>query len=768
MIDRTPAVSTWLDQEHFRFRRRPETVPIEGEITLTSDWGCRLEAPETKLTTRMVEDFRRFGRDCLELELADDYASRAVTWRLRDHPISAENFDRQDPEVEAFTIRVEIDRVEISARHERGLLQGTHYLEWMMADRGGPFLAVETRERAPAFQPRISNGVFVEGHQTLEDPGQFSDDYLSLMSHYGVNGIHIYTSVWDVFRNTTLPELNASGFKKRVAALRELNRRTLRFGIDIYLHLNTHPLEADHPVFAAHPEVRGAKVEIFFEEVSGRDWFNLCSGSEKVLMAYGEAMESLFSAASEVAGGVMIIGGECFYHCFTRPAESANGNTNCPHCQGKSPSGEVARLVNRVAAAVKKTGTHKALYAWPYSAWIWSSQDPAEVEWVSGLDANVSVMSNFDGYDENVGPGGGVRFFDYNITCIGPSTTFARQAAQCRKMNRPVFSKVETCTTPEAFFLPYLPLPQRWQARLEAMKATGVAGFIGQWRFFGMNASPPEELQYRAIWEKDSGKALETICRRDFLLDTDGVQETLAAWQMLSDAWEYFPYSAMTSGERAGYMRGPFYLGPAHPLIFDVQDSYNLPLSFRLLRGDAKEFASPEEFEELQRKAKPRYVSDLLVTLPFGVERYLELLRQCRSQWQAGRERLRSILSGRGERAERELGIVETIDSHLRTLENVVKFYQARDVLQNTACGSEEFRKRIEVLQKIATDEITNAERMLPVLEADPRIGYGYCYGPVYDAEMVRAKIAQCRFVRDEELPRFSQVIRFHVWLDSP
>jgi len=53
-------------------------------------------------------------------------------------------------------------------------------------------------------------------------------------------------------------------------------------------------------------------------------------------------------------------------------------------------------------------------------------------------------------------------------------------------------------------------------------------------------------------------------------------------------------------------------------------------------------------------------------------------------------------------------------------------------------------------------------------VERDPRIGYGHCYGPVYDAAMIRAKIAQCRQVRDVELPRFSQVVRFHVWLDSP
>jgi hypothetical protein len=57
---------------------------------------------------------------------------------------------------------------------------------------------------------------------------------------------------------------------------------------------------------------------------------------------------------------------------------------------------------------------------------------------------------------------------------------------------------------------------------------------------------------------------------------------------------------------------------------------------------------------------------------------------------------------------------------------------------------------------------------MIPILERDPRIGYGHCYGPVYDMDMVKAKITQCCYVRDIELPRFSTLIRFHIWLDAP
>lgn len=429
---RDEAMASILDGGHFRFRRNPAASIEDGEVELSGDWALNLSAPLTPLTARMQQDFERFCRECLEVSFSpDNNAARALTWRLRD-PLP-EPFDRTAPEVEKFTLRISDSAVEIEARQERGLLQGTHYLEWLMADRGGPFLAKQTLERTPALMPRISNGVFVPADQSLKNPGRFSDDYLGFMSHYGTNGIYLAVDLYSVFQSETLPELNSPDFAEQIAALRALNQRTLAFGIDIYLHVCAPLLMDSHPVFTTHPEVRGARAEIFVEELSGRPWNNLCSGSTKVHTAYSEALRNLLSAAPEVAGVSMVIGGESFYHCFTRPANSENGETNCPHCRGKSASQEVARLTNAAARAVKQTGTHKLVFAWPYSAFIWSKGDFAEVEWIRNLEKSVSILSNFDCGDVDKATGSGAKFFDYNIKCLGPSETFAKQAATDRK-----------------------------------------------------------------------------------------------------------------------------------------------------------------------------------------------------------------------------------------------------------------------------------------------------------------------------------------------
>lgn len=391
---------------------------------------------------------------------------------------------------------------------------------------------------------------------------------------------------------------------------------------------------------------------------------------------------------------------------------------------------------------------------------------------IEQLSDDVSFLSNFDTGSEDRHNGDGVYLFDYNIKTIGPSEVFVAQARKCIEVQRPLFAKSETNTTPDAFFVPYLPVHHRWHERFRSMTEIGVTGFIGQWRFYGMNGSPPEELQYHTTWnpEHDADSLLHNIARRDFQLSNDKARAIVAAWRKLSDAWEDLPYSALLCGERHFYMRGPFYLGPAHPLIFNPQDAHTqLGAKFRLLRGDLFELGEPKSLEELVRNAPPRYVSDLLITMPFGVERFLELIGRCRQKWSEGFGQLKSVLGLQPiDRAQMELGVCETILIHLTTTENVVRFYEARDRLFRERADTTKFRSTIEKLTVIANEEAENACRALSILDRDPRIGYGHCYGIVYDKEMVESKIAQCKHLVTNELPRFSTQIRFHLWNEYP
>lgn len=752
------AVRDLIEQEHWRYRANPDAQRRPGEVELPAGDPV-LQTEETPLLRTMRDDFRRFCDSWIGHQLG-------LHWQLDD--VADPPSKLVDPALEAFRLEVAAGQVTLHAAHERGLLQGTHYLERCLADRGGPFLQPGTCVRTPRFMPRISNGVFIDSGQDIGDDEAFSDEYLSLMSHFGVNGIHLAAHLSEIWQSDTLPELNNPEAAKTLAGLASFVKRAKRYGIDLYLYLALAPIAADHPVFAANERRRGAHT-VMSDIHRMRKYHCLCIGSEDVLKAYEEVITWIYTQVPDLGGALVITGGEGLIHCYTRPAKPHDGYTSCPHCQDMPPSGVLSAYVNRLGGALKRVDPSKTLFVWPYSAFTWSGDDRAQVEWINGLSDDVELLSNFATGSTDETTDGGVFLYDYNIKRVGPSAPFQCQAQAARESQRRIFAKIETNTNPDVFFLPYIPVHHRWCARYAAMAETGVHGFVGQWRFYGMNGSPPEELQYQATWnpERSADDLLSTIARRDFGLDDAGAEAAVDAWRHLSEAWDHYPYSSMTAGERAHYMRGPLYLGPSHPLIFNVQSRYDLGYEFFILRGDAAELLSDEEYEMLQRKAPPRYVSDLTLVMPFGVTRYRELLRACRDAWGRGLRGLRQALGEQpNDRARMELDVVETMDIHFTTLAHVVDFYDLREQLARQSLDLASFEQQLERLHALVRREIANARRILPILDRDPRIGYGHCYNIVYTRSMVEQKIAQCNYLLEQELPTFDYGVRFHLWND--
>jgi len=698
-----------------------------------------------------MSGFRRFLETCLSLEIATaaDFAFRFAL----------------DCDLAPGGFRAEISEQEvvIAAANERGLLDATHYFERELIDRGGR-LAVGSLKRHPTLATRFTEGVYAPGHHGVED---YEDGVLELMQHFGSNALRRAVILGDLWQSESLPELNAPGAAVAIATIRKQAKRLAAAGMDYFLILISKALPADHPVFRIHPEVRGAREEIFLEETSGRGNHVLCSAHPLVHQAYREVVENLYSSVPELAGAIVLVGGEGFHHCFMRP--EGNRLTNCPHCQDKDPHEQVGELVNTLAAAVQSANPAARLIAWPYAAFVWSRDDATESRWINYLNSRVEVLSNFDSGEADPWNAAGALLFDYNIKAIGPNKRYAAQAELCRERGLSMLAKTETNTTPDTFFVPHIPVHFRWFERFRAIRESGASGYMGQWFFYGMNGSIPEELQYHSVWNPARGaeELLATIVRRDFHLEGDAVNEAVQAWRDLSAAWDDFPYSAMTCGEREAYMRGPWYLGPAHPMIFNEQSAYGLPRGFFLRRGDLIESLSESEIHALG--AKPRYVCNTLFCLPFGTQEFLHLAKSCRDRWERA---TRSLAAACGDNltpeAQRELNVCRVLSCHLHTLVNTAEFFSVREKLGAEPCSPEAFAKAFECLSGIVEREIVNARTALPIVEADFRIGYGFNYGEVYDAEMIRSKIRQCEFVLNKEIPRISSVIRFHVWGQYP
>jgi len=725
---------------------------------LTPKTALIVDAPETPLVARLQKDFCRFFTTCMGVALRKQTNAQChVVFRLRPRSGAGQS---SDSDRESFTINISDSGIEVGAGHERGLLQAAHYLERQAALRGGAFYQKGQTHKSPLFHPRISQSLFCLAEEDLSYSLLFTDNYLSLMSHFGVNGIFVYALLWDYCQNTAIPELNTTAYRKNIAQLRRLCQKTAKFGIDVYLHMNTRVFDANHRLFKNHPRARGAPLN-YFDEAGVK--YSLCSSRTEVLRCYQESFRNLFGAIPELGGAMLIVGGECFLHCFTRPRPPLRGGTSCPHCAGRNPSLAVANMVNGIARAVHSANARARVFVWPYSAFTWSGSDFAQEQLIAHLNKDVSFLSNFETpYPVRFGKSR-AALIDYNILNIGPSRQFRLQSSALARRAMPHFAKTESGVDVGFFFLPYIPVHYRWFDRYRQMRRHKAAGFVAKWRLYGLTGSMPEELLAEMTWNRHdrADDLLFAMARRDF---GEVSRTILNGWKRLSAAWEKVPASHLLYGERDFYFKGPLYLGPAHPLIFNVQVRYNLGAKFFTVRGDIGELLSKKEIALLEKNTPPRYVSDLLFTYPFGADAVESAMDAAIREWSEGLKIVQKALGRQpNRRAIMELDVGRAILAHLRTTWNVVRFYRVRDAFFGSAGSDAVLCRRMAQMQAILNDEIENARSFLPTAERDFRIGYGHCYGQVYDADMIREKIEQCIFVRDIELPRLKSGIRFHI-----
>jgi len=359
-----------------------------------------------------------------------------------------------DEQNDKSTIYCRNNRLIISAPHERGFLHACHYLENLMARRGGPFIPRRKIERKRLFDPYISQPVFHD-----------SDANLSLMSHFGVNGIWRSISLLQCCQSKALPELNNADYAGFVREIRGFCKRTAIYGMDLYLDISSWGgLNAKHKVFQAHPEVRGAE---FYYSIEGNQ-FQLCSSSRLVHRCYRESLANLFKEIPELGGINFIIGGEGLLHCFTRPKPPVHGRTNCPHCMGHNPSKDVACLVNGIAEAIHQVKPSAKVFVWPYSAHIWSGEkDFAQTEFIGYLRKDICFLSNFDTPFQVRRNGADAWLFDYNILNIGPAKQYSAQTQALAKKGMPHYAKTESSMTVFFIFTPYIPVHYRWFNRFK-------------------------------------------------------------------------------------------------------------------------------------------------------------------------------------------------------------------------------------------------------------------------------------------------------------
>ena len=649
------------------------------------------------------------------------------------------------------------DRIDISARDDEAGMRALFHMERQMLNQRAPVLPLGRRERAPRWSLRITSPLRHQPRDPPADYCQYPHAYLLNMARYGYNASFLCLNLLEYLSPSVAGPLAQAGWRKRLGQLNRAVDRWARYGIRLLFHVNLVALAENHPAFRKQPALRGA--------VTWQPGLRcLCSSSPRVLRLLQDGAHELFSNVPALAGAVLITGGECFLHCFSRPHPRPQAGTNCPRCSRVGPVKAIAGAVNAFARGAMAAQGQAEIFAWAYSGFVWGS-NRTQARVIEGLDRRVSVLESFEKDDWlRVG---GVRsyVFDYSIRHLGPAPRFGRLAKVARKRGLKVYARTESSQCIEMLTVPRIPIMQRWAQRFARLREAGVDGVHTAWRFYGFCGQRTDEIVDHFAWEPrpNANRLLRQMAQRDFGLKA--AERVLAAWQKFSRAFAHFPYSAAVSG--FPYFRGPFYLGPAHPFVFDLTSSIGLSQEFYAVDPSMAEGLSDAKL--LEQTRQPRFFVDLTWTQPFGPEKIAGALSRLWRGWDAGLAELRSIRRSRGRgdvQLQRELDVAAAIGCMIHTANNLLRFQRLRAAVTAEPCTPVKLRRTCLAAVEVLKDELANAETALQIVRRDASVGFG-SYEPSFTVDLIEEKIEHTRRQIENGVAGFYANYAFHIFASS-
>jgi hypothetical protein len=596
-------------------------------------------------------------------------------------------------------------------------------------------------------------------HNPIDQPGDYLKlprEYLLNMARYGYNATFLFLNWFDLMTPDIAGPLARPDWRQRQADLQRSADFLGEYGIRLLFHVSMVPLPADHPLFKQSSKFRGAQT-----------WMEgmhcLCSSSPGVLKLIHLSAQQLFSDVPSLAGAVLIVGGESYLHCYSRPFPRPMGGTNCPRCAKLPPDRVVSCVANAFIDGAVSAKPDAQVMVWPYSAFTWGdARVQSSMIWqLHPAAASLTAFAKDDWINVD-----GVRsyVFDYSISHMGPSPLFESTRKASLHPPRKMLARTETSQCIEMFNVPRIPIMQRWAERYHKLRQSDLEGVHTAWRFYGFAAQRTDEIVDYFNWEEnpDTGRLLNALASRDF--SPPAAQSVVRAWEQFSGAFSRFPYSGGITG--FPYFRGPFSIGPAHPFVFDV----NAPmgLSGRFWANDPNLEEGGIDAQRIESTRQPRFFTDLTWTQPFGGQIMWRRMSEIDRRWQRGMgllESARPKTSGSDrKRLDDEIGVARLIGCMFRTARNLAHFQNLRQKVTAEPCTLKQLRATCQKAMEVLSDELINARIALAATRKDPSLGYGATYGYAFNAQLIEEKIRHTQREIQEMIPWFYHIYAFHMF----
>jgi hypothetical protein len=705
LYDFRTAIEKWTEP----VRRDPAAKPAASEMSISaSGWSLVIPSSAGPVLRLAADDFREYLRRAMKVEVKLETAPSLENWQTRRQSIVAASRDqmpgcgselrgRKDYRVQATP-----DRIAVCGFDERSAMHALYNLEARMNLREAPFLPKDLNTvRHSLYGARMTNS----GLGWWDWP----DQYLSIIAHYGFDSI--FASVYSNPNGAIAgPPYDRMMRRTDPAKMRDLIQRAARQGLDVYVpimyHLDGTAGNEDglrklvRDVATQFPEIRG-----YMYLIEGFDYERWPSWNRADIRKWIDHWTRGIAIATEE--------------------------------------------MHRINPAIE-------ILAWDYNI----DFRPEAVEtkryvidkYVPGVTAFVT-WENGKGFERD-----GERGFlkDYAINEVGPAEVAAAQIDRARKRGLKVYAKADTFASWQFGTFPYLPFPQQWHARYQALEKFAIDGTMESWSY-GFKPNFVAELRNWYSWSDAPplNDLLRAIARREFGPGSE--EAVVSAWDHFSRAIRLLPDTGPNMGT-TNAVGAPFFFQKPKARAMTVEHSWSVPgIESGGVRVSPYWPYSPErvilvpDFSN-RTNAAARYAS------PFSLPVFNKYLLLAADEMEQGLQLYRRAAlaapAARQRTAFREVLLAEQLQRMMRSDQAILEMEDLRLKLAKT----EEKAERAKTLDRIAAIVRTELERTSAARETqlrDSRLGYEWEQDYFYTPDSLAEKIRQLRGVLDEEIPAY-------------
>ena len=518
---------------------------------------------------------------------------------------------------------------------------------------------------------RMAFSYCAEYGDPLMDPNQesYSDELLGQLAAQGINAVWVH-SVLRMLVEPSGPFPGDKDYRTRRKHLQTLVDRAAKHGIRVMLYVNE-PRALPQRWFDT-PERKQ------FAGVTEKELQALCTSDPRVLQWLTDSFRSLFEDVSGLGGVFTITMSENLTNCA-----SHNHAEQCPRCASRPYEAIIAEVNNAIAEGVL-TGNPDARVL----VWDWKWNDALTGKIIDRLDKRCTLMCVSE-WSLPIDRGGiSSNVSEYSISAVGPGPWATGHWALAAKAGMKKAAKVMVNNTWELGSIPVIPAMDLIARHAQQLAGLGVTDAMMTWSLGGYPS-----VNYAVFQRILSGEALGTDdldpVLRKMAEEYYGKQSgpaVRAAWKVFSEGFSEYPYYIGT------LYRGPQHMGPAN--LFYRQPSGWKSTMVGIPYDDLTSWRSI-------------YPADV----------YIGQNRKVAEAFARGADILDKALSQETDPAVRQklavdLRRAQAIKCHFRAIVNQSAFILHRDAGDTAG------------MKQALDEELENVCEYLPLLDADPTLGY--------------------------------------------